>query len=136
MDLGTVRSQILDGIILSAEQFAMKVRLTFRNAKLFNRSPLHFIHRKAVFLENMFEDQFRHLDLIQKKLNLYLGASEPAKPDLSTPSQVVSAPPPIPHNSTPPKEDETKKPAEQGFTKMKKLQLRNMVVNLSEEKME
>jgi len=138
MDLGTVRTQVLNGTILSADQFAMKVRLVFRNAKLFNRSPLHFIHRKAVFLENLFEDQFRQLELIQKRLNSYLAASIPSQAVLAKPSQVVSAPPPIPHapgtgsaqmNPPPPKK-------EKGFTKLKKLELRNMVVQLSEDKME
>lgn len=60
MDLGTVNTNLKNGVYKNPLEFAAHVRLTFSNAMLFNR-PEHSIHVWAKKLSDNFEKKFKTL---------------------------------------------------------------------------
>lgn len=61
MDLGTIKKQLRDGTITDLEEFVAKMRLTFRNAKIFNPAS-NLIHKWAIALEKVFDRKLSTID--------------------------------------------------------------------------
>lgn len=64
MDLGTIKKQLRDGTITDFEEFVAKVRLTFKNAQIFN-PPSNLIHKWADALTKVFERKLTTIDRAQ-----------------------------------------------------------------------
>ena len=60
MDLGTVKDNLDDGHYRSPEEVAEHVRLTFRNARTYNK-PKHLVHEWARMLEDIWEYKYGEL---------------------------------------------------------------------------
>ena len=61
MDLGTIKKQLRDGTITDLEEFVAKMRLTFRNARIFNPAS-NLIHKWALALEKVFDRKLSTID--------------------------------------------------------------------------
>ncbi|CAI9757357.1 unnamed protein product [Fraxinus pennsylvanica] len=71
MDLGTVKTKLLSGRYSSPEGFAADVRLTLKNAMIYN-PPGHYVHLAAEKMNKFFEVRWKQ---IEKKISVTMDES-------------------------------------------------------------
>ncbi|CAN0924643.1 Transcription factor GTE8 [Linum grandiflorum] len=93
MDLGTIKRNITQGVYSSPLEFAEDVRLTFRNAMLYNPKG-NDVHMLALSLSKEFETRWK---LIEKKLPKNVPNYQPEKPRYQPEKPIYQPEKPVRH---------------------------------------